>query len=278
MTVLSPTRLRHDRAVPAPDAVRPPTGGKDRRAVVAVASLVVICASVASFVSLYSSAGHKTAVILVQQALVEGQPITAAQLGQADVSVSSGVAVIPVAEASIVLGKRAANAVAAGSLLTPGDLTSAPTVPAGSAVVGLALKDGQFPSSGLVPGEQVMVVQTAIPGSPLSAPVNRTATTSSGGASLPTATSAGGTSTGGSSSLGATVLSGSGTGVLVAQATVFSTSTPAANASGGSALLIAVEVSSAIAPDVATAASAGQVSLVLLAQGTSTASAAGGSR
>lgn len=266
MTVLSPTRPRRQRDVPGPDAIRPPTGGRDRRALVAVASLVVICASVAAFAGLYSSAGHKTAVIVVQQALVQGQPITAAQLGRADVSVSSGVAFIAVADASTVLGKRAAAAVPAGSLLTPGDLTSAPTVAAGSAVVGLALKDGQFPASGLVPGEQVMVVQTATPGSPLSAPVNSTPTTSSGTEASPRA----------APGVVATVPSGSGSGVLEAQATVFSTSAPSADASGGSALLVAVEVTSAIAPDVATAASAGQVSLVLLAQGTSNAPAGRG--
>jgi hypothetical protein len=277
MTVLSPTRPRHHGDATAPEAVRPPTGGKDRRALVAVASLVVICASVAAFAGLYSSAGHKTAATL---ALVEGQPITAAQLGRADVSVSSGVAFIPVADASAVVGKRAATAVPPGSLLAPGDLTSAPTVAAGSAVVGLALKDGQFPTSGLVPGEQVMVVQTATPGSPLSAPVNGSPTTSSGTAtsgptSSPTNSSGTGTSAGATSGVGATVLSGSGTGVLVAQATVFSTSVPTANASGGFALLVSVKVTSAIAPDVATAASAGQVSLVLLAQGTSTSPTAG---
>jgi hypothetical protein len=244
MTVLSAALPRRRRDVPAPESVRPPTGGRDRRALVAVSSLVVICASVAAFAGLYSSAGHKTAAVVVERALVQGQPVTAAQLGQADVSVSSGVAFIPVA---------------AGSLLTPGDLTSAPTVAAGSAVVGLALKDGQFPASGVVPGETVMIVQTATPGSPLSAPVTGSPTSTSGSAS----------------GVGTTVFSGSGTGVLVARATVYSASAPSANASGGFAVLVSVEVLSAIAPDVATAASAGQVSLVLLAQGASTPPPAG---
>jgi hypothetical protein len=259
MTVLSAALPRRRRDVPAPESVRPPTGGRDRRALVAVSSLVVICASVAAFAGLYSSAGHKTAAVVVERALVQGQPVTAAQLGQADVSVSSGVAFIPVADASTVLGKRAATAVPAGSLLTPGDLTSAPTVAAGSAVVGLALKDGQFPASGVVPGETVMIVQTATPGSPLSAPVTGSPTSTSGSAS----------------GVGTTVFSGSGTGVLVARATVYSASAPSANASGGFAVLVSVEVLSAIAPDVATAASAGQVSLVLLAQGASTPPPAG---
>ncbi len=214
---------------------------------VAVASLIVVCASVAAFADLYGSAGHKTAVVVVEQSLVQGQAITAAQLGQADVSVSSGVDYVPVAQASALIGKRAAAAVPAGSLLNPEDLTSAPALPTGSAVVGLALKDGQFPESGLVPGEQVMIVQTAIPGSPLSAPVTGSQSTTPSG-----------------SVTGSNVLSGSATGVLVAQATVFATSAPSANSSGGFAVLVSVEVPSAVAPDVATASSAGQVSLVVL--------------
>ena len=253
MSLLTAALPRRGKAEAEPEPVRPPSRGRDRRAVVAVASLVVVCASVAAFADLYASAGHKMSAIVVEQPLVEGQVIVASQLGQADVSVPSGVAFIAVADASTLVGKRAASAIPAGSLLTPGDLSSAPALPAGSAVVGLALKDGQFPASGLAPGEQVMIVQTAIPGSPLSAPVTTTGQS--------TTTSASGT--------GSTVLSGSATGVLVAQATVATTSAPSANASGGFAVLVSVDVPSAIAPDVATASSAGQVSLVVLPSGTS---------
>ncbi len=258
MSILGSTQPRTRSDESAPPALRPPSGGRDRRTIVAIASLVVICASVAAFASLYSSAGHKISVVVVEQALVQGQPVSAAQLGRADVSVSSGVGYIPVGEASIILGKRAASAVPAGSLLTPGDLTSAPSMAAGSAVVGLALKAGQFPASGLVPGQQVMIVQTATPGSPLSAPVSGS----------PTAASSATSTTAPASGSGTTVFSGSGTGVLVAQATVFSLAAPSTSAGGAFALLVSVEVSSAIAPDVATASSAGQGSLVLLAQST----------
>ena len=248
MNALMDRQARRQRGEPAPEIVRPPKGGRDRRTVTAVASLVVVAASVAAFASLYSSAGRKTAVIVVQQALVQGQPITSAQLAEADVSVPAGVDVIPVADAHSLVGKRAALAVPVGSLLTTSDLRAAPTVSATGSVVGLALKDGQFPGSGLVPGEQVMIVQTATPGSPLSAPVSGSATSESG-------------STSGS---GSTALYGSGTGVLVARATVFAVSAPSANSSGGFAELVSVEVPSVVAPDVATASSADQVSLVLL--------------
>jgi len=238
---------------PAGDAgVGVPRGHRDRRGLVAVGSLVLVCASIATFVSLYASAGDRTAAVVVEHALVQGQPITSADLGQADVSVSSAVQYIPVADASVIEGKRAASAVPAGSLLTTGELSTSQGVIAGDAVVGLALKDGQFPASGLAPGEQVMVVQTGTPGSPL------TATTS---ATTPSSTSSLGTTSASSA------YTGSGTGILVSSATVVSVAQPGTNASGSYALLASVQVLSSVAPDVATASSAGQVSLVLLPSG-----------
>ena len=226
----------------------PPTGARDRRALVAVGSLVVIGVSIATFAGLYASAGHRIAVIVVDRALAQGQPITAADLGQADVSVSKGVRYIPITDASVIEGKRAASAIPVGSLLTTGDLATAHAVAAGDAVVGVALKDGQFPAVGLTPGESVLVVQTGTPGSPLSAPVS-------------------GSSAGTSSAVAATsgsALVGTGAGVLVPVARVVSVTSPASASGGTHALLVSIEVSSAVAPVVATASSADQVSLVLL--------------
>lgn len=259
MSTLTASRPTRQRADVSPDPVRPPSGRRDRRGLVAAVSLVVVCASVAGFADLYASAGQRVPVVVVDRPLVQGQPITSDQIGRADISVSSGIETIPAADASMVIGKRAATSVPAGALLQPADVTTAPAVTAGNAVVGLALKDGQLPASGVVPGEQVMIVQTATPGSPLSAPVS----------GVPTA----GTSTGS----GTTVLSGSGTGVLVAQASVVAVSAPSGNSSSGYAVLASVEVPASVAPDVATAGSAGQVSLVLLAQGSTPPMPAGAS-
>ena len=58
-----------------------------------------------------------------------------------------------------------------GSLLTMADTTAAEPISPGDAVVGMALKAGQLPSSGVEPGEQVMIVQTGAPGTPLVTPV-----------------------------------------------------------------------------------------------------------
>jgi hypothetical protein len=208
----------------------------------------VVGASIATFAGLYASAGHRTAAIVVERPLVQGQAITSADLGQANVSVSETVRYIPVADASVLEGKRAAAAIPAGSLLTTGDLATAPAVAAGGAVVGLALKDGQFPAGGLSPGEQVLVVQTGTPGSPLSAPVS--------------SPSAGSPST--STTASGSALVGTGAGVLVPTASVVSVTAPASESGGSYALLVSIEVASTVAPVVATASSADQVSLVLL--------------
>jgi hypothetical protein len=62
--------------------------------------------------------------------------------------------------------------------------------------------------------------------------------------------------------------------VLVPVATVLSVAAPGSASGGSYALLVSVEVASTVAPDVATAASADQVSLVLLPAATTTGASA----
>jgi hypothetical protein len=208
----------------------------------AVASAAVVFASVAVFASVYSAADRQTPVLIAATTIVQGQPITGSVLGQASVSISGPVTPIPAADASELSGKRAAVTIPAGSLLTMSDVTGAQPIAAGDAVVGLALKSGQLPSSGVKPGDQVMIVQTASPGSPL-------ATGPSAGSPSDT--------------------SGAATGVLVPQASVFDVQAPPVNSSGSISELVSIEVSSTFAAAVATTAAADQVSLVLLPAGTS---------
>ncbi len=213
---------------------------RSRRPLVAVASAALVCASIAAFAAIYSSAGHKTAVIAVVRPIAQGQAITGEDLAPVEVSVPSGVEAIPVSDAAQLAGKRAAVAIPPGSLLVPGDLTGAPAVAAGDAVVGLALKEGQYPASGVSPGDSVMVVQTASPGTPLTAP----------------------TSAGPGATQSASAADGGATGVLVPAATVFDTGPPSAG--GSASLVVSVEIPATLASAVAGAAAAGQVSVVLL--------------
>ena len=232
-----------------------PTRARGRRQLLAAASAVVIVTSIAGFMSLYSSARRQQQVVVVTRTIEQGQIFNSTDLGQANASLSDGVQAIPVSLTATLSGKRAAVTVPAGSLLVPGDVTSAPAIPPGDAVVGIALKDGQYPSTGVQPGGQVMVVQTASPGSPLSVGTTSGSSSASNGSEATTAT-----------------------GVLVPEAAVFDVTTPGANSGGTLSELVSVEVPTTLAASVSTAAAADQVSLVLLpdvASGTSGATGGG---
>jgi len=233
------TLERTKRTTPAGEGERErfrlPGPPRTRRPLMAVASAAVVFASIAVFASVYSGAGHQTSALIVTTTIEKGQLISGSDLGQSSVSISGGVTPISVSSAPELSGRRAAVTIPAGSLLTSGDVTAAQPIVTGDAVVGLALKAGQLPSSGVVPGDQVMIVETASPGAPL------TAVPSSGGSSAATTT-----------------------GVLVPQAGVFDVEAPSADSSAGVSQLVSVEVSSTVAAAVSTAAAADQVSLVLL--------------
>jgi len=197
----------------------------------------LVFASIAGFAELYSSANHQVSVLIVTDTIDQGQRITGSDLGQTSAQISGGVNPIATADAPALVGERAAVTIPAGTLLTAGDITDSPPITAGDAVVGLELKAGQLPASGLGPGDQVMIVQTANPGTPLSSP---------------------------SSAADPGNDAGQSTGVLVPQATVFDVESPSPSSSPTASLLVSVEVSSTVAAGVSLAANADQVSLVLL--------------
>ncbi len=210
-----------------------------------VLSALLVFGSIAAFATVYASANHAQSVLIVTQTIEQGQRISAGDLGQASATISSGVEPILVADAPDLAGRRAAVTIPAGSLLTLADTTTSQPIYPGEAVVGMALKPGQVPAGGVEPGEQVMMVETGAPGTPL--------------ASLPSSTgSAAGVST--------------GSGILVPRATVFDveTTSPDTSSSGSTAnagdgsQLVSVEVTDSLAPEVSAAAAADQVSLILL--------------
>lgn len=215
---------------------------RSRRPLVTAASVLLVLASTAIFAGVYSSADHRVPVLTVVTTIHQGQPITGNALGTADVATSANLAPIPASGEAALSGTWAAVTLPAGSLLTLADVTTKRPLPIGSAVVGVSLKDGQLPSGGVEPGDLVMIIQTP-----------------AAGAVLPVS----GSATGASDGSGATA-DMPGTGVLVAQATVFATAAPSPSSASGAAELVSVEVPSTEAAAVATAAASAQVTLVLL--------------
>ncbi len=169
-----------------------------------VLSALLVFVSIAVFATVYASASHQEAVLIITHTIEQGQPILAQDLGQTSAAISGGVVPIPVSDVSVLSGRRAAVTIPSGSLLTVGDTTYGQPIPSGYAVVGLALKPGQLPSVGVQPGDQVMVVETGTPGTPIASQ---------------------------QSSTGNSADAPSDSGVLVPQARVFEVAIPSTNQS-----------------------------------------------
>jgi SAF domain len=121
------------------------------------ALVVVVCAFAVG--AWASSLGQRTAVLVVARDVPAGAVITASDLTSAGVAAGHNVTAIPASDSAQVVGRVAAERLAAGTLVVRAELATGPLVPAGSAVVGLALKPGMFPAA-LEPGDRTTVVIT----------------------------------------------------------------------------------------------------------------------
>ena len=114
----------------------------------------------AAFGYLYSSAGSKEPVVVMTAPVAVGEVITRSDLSTVDVA--GDITAIAGANLETVVGERAAVALLPGTLLQRSMVTDADPIPTGMAQVGVAVKGGQLPADGLVPGDRVQVL--ALPG------------------------------------------------------------------------------------------------------------------
>jgi len=227
-----------------------------RRPALAVGSLALVVACVAIFASAYLKAGNQTAVLVVARTVPAGQVVTVGDLTTVRLSTGAGLSTIAAGDVTGAIGRRAAEQLDPGALLTPSDLVASYAPPAGDSIVGVALKEGQLPASGLVDGETVDVILTGPPGQPDADTV--TPDTSSD----PAAAAPGATTT----TSGSDVSSGTTGIVLVPGATVLEVS-PSSASLGSDAFDVSLLTPSTLAPLLADASAADQAALVVVAPG-----------
>jgi len=233
--------------------------GHRRRPALAVGSLALVVACVAVFISVYMKAGHQVEVLALTRSVPQGQMLTTADLKVVRMSVATGVESVPAAEAASVVGRRVAEGLEPDTLLSTSELVADYSPPVGQAIVGVAAKEGQVPASGVVAGETVDVVLTGLPGEQ-DEPV---ATGDGDGSSADTATS---TATG-TAAEGSDDEPGVAAGtVLVPDATVLEASLSPAS-SGSDTMDVSLLMPSSLAPLVASASTAGEIALVVVAPG-----------
>lgn len=88
-------------------------------------------------------------------AVIEADDLTMARVGR-DPALNP----VPESRRGEVVGQRAAQDLAAGSLLTPGSVTEKVIPGAGQSLVGVALTAAQLPGRALLPGDRVRIVNT----------------------------------------------------------------------------------------------------------------------
>ncbi|MGC3994777.1 MAG: SAF domain-containing protein [Propionicimonas sp.] len=111
-------------------------------------------------VGVWTLATSSVEVVAARLAIDRGAVITADDLAVTRVTVDPSVPVVPAADLAGLVGKRAASDVAAGTLLSPAEVTDALPPATGDSVVGVALATGQLPAEPLRPGDRVRLVQT----------------------------------------------------------------------------------------------------------------------
>jgi SAF domain len=207
-----------------------PARPRRRNGPLAVAGVLVVAVCSAVFAAGWLQAGHREPVLAVARPVAAGQVLSAADLVVVRVSAAGPVTLLPASQEPAVAGRTAAVSLPAGSLLTSGDIGPAGPA-AGQAVMGVALKPGQYPPD-LAAGQTVDVLAT--PAASTGTGGSPSGPGSAGGAALP-----------------------------VGRAVVLAVD----QASSAGVTVAELEVSQDAMPQVAAAAAAGQVSLAAMPAG-----------
>ncbi|UQN31821.1 SAF domain-containing protein [Brachybacterium kimchii] len=101
-----------------------------------------------------------TQVVVAADSVPEGQVLEADDLLTSDVNVPSGTAVVAGGDLDSLVGKRTTSALEKGEIVAPGSTSAAAFPATDTAVVGIKVAAGQYPSNDLNPGSAVQVIGT----------------------------------------------------------------------------------------------------------------------
>jgi hypothetical protein len=163
VTATRPARVFATAAAPPIDGFGPPPPPRPARNVAGILLGVVLVAFCAAGVAAFTaSLGHRHAVLVVVRPVNAGAVIRDADLGEARVAPDPALRTVAAGQRGRIVGRTAGVNLVPGTLLAEAELATGPQVDGTHAIVGLALKAGQFPT-GLRPLDSVTVVETSPP-------------------------------------------------------------------------------------------------------------------
>jgi hypothetical protein len=159
MNGAAPQNVSKNGAAPSggPPLARTPLPTRQRRHGWTALGAVLVIGLGAAFGYLYSTAGSKEPVVVVAASVAVGEVIDRSDLSTADLA--GDITAIAGGNLETVVGQRAAVALLPGTVLQRSMVTDADPTPSGMVQVGLAVKGGQLPADGLIPGDRVQVLQ-----------------------------------------------------------------------------------------------------------------------
>jgi hypothetical protein len=133
--------------VPPPSTVKAPSAPRDRKPALAALGLLLVLVGALASVYLQQRAGNRVGVAEVSKRVAAGKEVTAGDLTEVMVAQDSSISYVTWAQvnAGALNGYTASTDLLPGTLLVGPMLTAALPLPPGQEVVGLALKDGQYP-------------------------------------------------------------------------------------------------------------------------------------
>ncbi len=139
---------------PAAAAVRPPSAPRERRpALIALGLLLVLCGVLAS-VYLQQRAGDRVGVVEITKRVPQGQPVGDTAITEVMVAVDPNISYVTWAQRGLLSRYTAETDLMPGTILVGQMLTTSVPLPQGSEVVGISLKEGQYPA-GIQDGDTV---------------------------------------------------------------------------------------------------------------------------
>jgi hypothetical protein len=121
--------------------------------------------------ALVEQAGDRVEVLAVARPVPVGQLIATGDLAVARVAADPSLRPVPASERARLVGRVAAVNLRPGTLLTAAEVTDTAVPAAGEQLVGVAVRPGQLPASGVRPGDQVLLVPVPGDQTPTGAPV-----------------------------------------------------------------------------------------------------------
>ncbi len=137
-----------------PAGQRLPSAPRERKPALAALAVLLILVGALGATVLVLRAGDRIEVVKITEKVSAGKPIPPSAIESVMVAEDSGIDYVKWEQRNALSNYRAAADLTKGSLLVGSMLTDKKGLPEGKVVVGLSLKDGQYPR-GLKPGDVV---------------------------------------------------------------------------------------------------------------------------